>query len=44
MIDDDESLRRVIEFNLQEDGYVVRTAANGADGLEALLSQPWTSC
>jgi DNA-binding NtrC family response regulator len=40
VIDDDESIRRVIEFNLQEDGYVVRTAANGADGLEVLLSQP----
>jgi len=40
VIDDDESIRRVIEFNLQDDGYVVRTAANGADGLEVLLSQP----
>ncbi len=33
LIDDDVSLRRVTEFNLQESGYKVLTAANGADGV-----------
>ncbi len=30
IIDDDDSLRRVLEYNLREDGYQVVTAANGA--------------
>ncbi len=34
LIDDDVSLRRVTEFNLQEAGYQVVTAANGIDGVE----------
>jgi len=34
LIDDDVSLRRVTEFNLQEAGYQVLTAADGADGLQ----------
>jgi two-component system NtrC family response regulator len=33
IIDDDSSLRRVLEFNLQEEGYEVVTAASGDDGL-----------
>ncbi len=33
LIDDDQSLRRVIEFSLAEQGYVVRTAATGEEGL-----------
>jgi two-component system NtrC family response regulator len=33
IIDDDTSLRRVLEYNLQEEGYRVLTAANGAEGL-----------
>lgn len=33
LIDDDVSLRRVTEFNLQEAGYQVLTAADGADGI-----------
>ena len=33
LIDDDVSLRRVTEFNLQEAGYKVMTAANGAEGV-----------
>jgi len=33
LIDDDVSLRRVTEFNLQNSGYDVMTAANGAEGL-----------
>ncbi len=34
LIDDDVSLRRVTEFNLQEAGYQVLTAANGEEGIE----------
>lgn len=33
VIDDDTSLRRVIEYNLQEAGYEVALAASGEDGL-----------
>lgn len=32
--DDDDSLRRVLEFQLQEAGYAVSTAENGAQALE----------
>lgn len=32
LIDDDESLRRVVEYNLHEGGYRVLTAADGATG------------
>jgi DNA-binding NtrC family response regulator len=34
LIDDDESLRRVVEYNLREDGYEVVTAENGRVGLQ----------
>jgi two-component system NtrC family response regulator len=34
IIDDDTSLRRVLEYNLQEAGYAVATAASGQEGLE----------
>jgi two-component system NtrC family response regulator len=33
IIDDDTSLRRVLEYNLQEAGYAVATASSGEDGL-----------
>ncbi|MBL0224974.1 MAG: sigma-54-dependent Fis family transcriptional regulator [Geobacteraceae bacterium] len=33
IIDDDTSLRRVLEYNLQETGYAVATAASGEEGL-----------
>jgi two-component system NtrC family response regulator len=33
VIDDDISLRRVLEYNLQEEGYDVQTAASGEEGL-----------
>ncbi len=33
VIDDDASLRRVLEYNLQDAGYQVFTAANGEEGL-----------
>lgn len=34
VIDDDVSLRRVMEFNLEQAGYEVLTAGSGEDGLE----------
>lgn len=37
LADDDENLRRVLEFQLAEAGYRVVTAANGADALDAFL-------
>jgi two-component system NtrC family response regulator len=39
-IDDDDSLRRVVEYNLMEEGYRVITAADGPSGLEAYQRQP----
>jgi DNA-binding NtrC family response regulator len=33
LIDDDDSLRRVMEFSLTEAGHMVQTAASGEDGL-----------
>jgi len=33
IIDDDTSLRRVLEYNLQEAGYAVAAAASGEEGL-----------
>ncbi|OGU07759.1 MAG: Fis family transcriptional regulator [Geobacteraceae bacterium GWC2_58_44] len=33
VIDDDNSLRRVLEYNLQEEGYEVQTASSGEEGL-----------
>jgi DNA-binding NtrC family response regulator len=33
LIDDDDSLRRVMEFSLTEAGYMVQTAASGEEGL-----------
>lgn len=39
LIEDDESLRRVMEYNLREDGYRVVTAADGRSGLERFQAQ-----
>jgi two-component system NtrC family response regulator len=33
VIDDDNSLRRVLEYNLQEEGYAVQAASSGEEGL-----------
>ena len=38
LADDDDSLRRVLEFQLQEAGYTVLTAENGARALETFSS------
>ncbi len=40
VIDDDESLRRVVEYNLHEEGYRVLTATDGTSGLQAFQGQP----
>ena len=39
LIDDDESLRRVVEYNLREDGYRVLTAVDGTSGLQAFQAE-----
>ncbi len=39
VIDDDESLRRVLEYNLAQEGYAVLTAAGGEQGLELLRKE-----
>ena len=39
LIDDDESLRRVVEYNLHEEGYRVLTAADGISGLETFHAE-----
>ena len=38
LADDDDSLRRVVEFQLQEAGYEVLTAADGTEALELFCS------
>jgi two-component system NtrC family response regulator len=40
LIDDDDSLRRVVEYNLREEGYDVVTAAAGAEGLQLFQNRP----
>jgi DNA-binding NtrC family response regulator len=39
VIDDDASLRRVVEYNLQEAGYQVLSAAGGEDGLRLFAEE-----
>jgi len=39
IIDDDSSLRRVLEYNLQQEGYEVVTASDGASGLRLFAEQ-----
>jgi DNA-binding NtrC family response regulator len=40
VVDDDESLRRVTQVQLEQEGYVVSTAANGKDALALLEKSP----
>jgi len=40
VIDDDESLRRVMEYHLQDEGYGVVTAVDGRAGLERFQAGP----
>ena len=39
VIDDDESLRRVLEYNLAQEGYAVLSSASGEQGLELLKKE-----
>ena len=39
IIDDDSSLRRVLEYNLQQEGYDVCTAADGESGLRLFIEK-----
>jgi two-component system NtrC family response regulator len=39
LIDDDTSLRRVLEYNLQETGYAVTPAASGEEGLRLFVEE-----
>jgi len=39
LIDDDESLRRVTEYNLTEAGFKVTTAASGREGLKQFIAK-----
>ena len=39
LIDDDESLRRVVEYNLHEEGYRVLTAVDGAAGWQTFQAE-----
>jgi DNA-binding NtrC family response regulator len=41
LIDDDQSLRRVMEYSLIENGFAVRTAASGGHGLELFGKEPF---
>ena len=41
VVDDDESLRRVTEVQLQEEGYDVATAASGEEALQRLEGGPY---
>jgi two-component system NtrC family response regulator len=43
LIDDDQSLRRVIEYNLTEHGYAVRAVASGEEGLRLLDQEPFAA-
>lgn len=40
VIEDDDDIRRLLEVVLQQEGFTVRAAANGADGIAALESAP----
>ena len=41
VVEDDESLRRIAEFNLTEAGHRVYVAADGDEGLERALRKAW---
>jgi two-component system NtrC family response regulator len=40
VVEDDDSQRRVLEYNLQQEGYTVHKAASAEEGLEILKSTP----
>jgi DNA-binding NtrC family response regulator len=41
LVDDDQSLRRVIEYSLVENGFTVRPAASGEEGLALFQKEPF---
>lgn len=41
VVDDDASLRRIVEYNLAEEGYAVATAGSGEEALAALEKAPF---
>ena len=41
LIDDDDSFREVMTFRLKEDGYDVTAAANGEEGLQFFIKDPF---
>jgi len=40
VVDDDDSIRRLIELELKDDGYEVLTAANAQDALKLVQTEP----
>jgi len=40
VVDDDESLRRVVQFQLEQQMYEVRTASGGAQALHVMQQSP----
>jgi len=42
IIDDDASLRRVLEYNLLEEGYAVTAVASGEEGLRSLQAEQYS--
>jgi CheY-like chemotaxis protein len=40
IVEDDASLRDLLATILEDEGYAVRSAANGRDGLDALADEP----
>lgn len=40
IVDDESDLLQVLQFVLEDEGYLVLTAANGADALELALADP----
>jgi len=41
LVDDDSSVRRVLQFKLEKQGYAVETASDGVEALEALKETPF---
>lgn len=41
IVDDEPNMRRGLQDNLEFDGYEVRTAENGAQGLKSILAEPF---